>query len=168
MMREKLAELDAARLWQGGEVDDGEASCGGSRAVGELVQFLFWREAVIVVPEPVEVSPAFLIGKPFEIRLPNLIVGIRQELVDLHSALRLVMEDNVAHDTDEGIVDRVLERLEDRRILVIFPSFEIGEDVHAAAGEERARTARIMALMAVSIKQSLAAKRHSDGSPQRN
>src|SRR5215813_15508069 len=56
------------------------------------------------------------------------------------------MEHDLPHDPDEGIVDRVLESLENGRVRVVFPPLEIGEYMHAAAGEERAGTARIAAL----------------------
>ncbi len=94
-----------------------------------------WQPAVLVVVA-VQVELALLLGKAPQVVLACRVVGLGQQLLHLGVLLRDVVARQVAHQANEGQIDRALERVLHGGVLGIFESFEIVEDMRAAPGEK--------------------------------
>src|SRR5204862_4177979 len=91
--------------------------------------------------------PAFLVGEPLQESETRLVVGVRSERVRRQMILRDVIALDITQDADESEIDGVCKGRLNRWMSMIFPFYEIVEDMHAAAGEEGfSRTRRILPL----------------------
>src|SRR5271165_6233548 len=135
MLRQKRAECGAACVRMHRHEDDGEAAGvrpGAARQHGER---LLRRAATIVAPEAIEINLPLLVGKTSQICHARRVVAVAQKLAYLSSALRNLIADDVAHQPNKGVVDRVGKSGGDGRRTVVLPFLEIGEALDTAAGE---------------------------------
>ncbi len=103
---------------------------------GQLLQRLArWQSAVVFI-EAAQVAAPLLVGEVAQELLPGRIVGIGEQALHGVALLGDVVARDIAHQPDEGEVDRMLECVLDGWILRVFELLEVVEHVGPAAGEE--------------------------------
>ena len=114
-------------------VHGAQAHRGLAQAADEGLQTLLRRLALIFAPETQEEGAPFLVGEALQVFLAAWVLVVLEQF---GAVLIGAVAHQVAHQADEGQVDRLAQGFTQGRVAAVVLAAEVTEGVQAAAGEE--------------------------------